>query len=225
MEVVERAEPPDCAQSVEAWRLTAEEWLGPLGNRSHPAHLATVERLHELVTRAARHQVAHTPLGGHRLDHGRIDEIVATAADEATAAVLARLDTFEGRSRFTTWAYKFGILHAAVELRRATWREREISLDLVAAPLDRGASPEQLVEAGDLSAAVGRALDTVLTAHQRRVALALIVQEVPVDVLAVRFGTTRNALYKTLHDARVRLRAELRDRGYLLAAAAEEADR
>ncbi|MGH9205641.1 MAG: RNA polymerase subunit sigma-70, partial [Acidimicrobiales bacterium] len=56
---------------------------------------------------------------------------------------------------------------------------------------------------------------TALTAHQRRVALALIVDEVPIDVLAERMQTSRNSLYKTLHDARVNLRAELLRNGYL----------
>ena len=226
MEVVERADPPDCSGGpTEAWLIAAEQWLAPLRSRSHPAHVPTVARLHALMARAARHQIAHTKLDGARLDRGRLDEIIDTAADEATAAVLARLDSFEGRSQFTTWAYKFGIVHAGVELRRAMWRNREISLDLVAAPPDGGASPEQLAEASELAAAVSQALDTALTAHQRRVALALIVQEIPVDVLAERLGSTRNALYKTLHDARVRLRADLMSRGYLMARATGEAQR
>ena len=54
-----------------------------------------------------------------------------------------------------------------------------------------------------------------LTPHQRRVVLALLVEEVPIDVLADRLGSTRNALYKTLHEARRRLRAALIDSGHL----------
>jgi hypothetical protein len=86
------------------------------------------------------------------------------------------------------------------------WRHREVNLDLLPDPPSPGASPEQFAQAGDFSAAVGAAIDSSLTAHQRRVVLALLVEDVPVDVLADRLGTTRNALYKTLHDARVQPR-------------------
>ena len=54
-----------------------------------------------------------------------------------------------------------------------------------------------------------------LTPHQRRVVLALLVDGVPIDVLADRLGSTRNALYKTLHDARRRLRTALTESGHL----------
>jgi RNA polymerase sigma-70 factor (ECF subfamily) len=62
---------------------------------------------------------------------------------------------------------------------------------------------------------VRAAIDSALTPHQRRVALALLVEAVPIDVLADRLGTTRNALYKTLHDARRRLRRALAAGGHL----------
>ena len=68
------------------------------------------------------------------LGAARRAEIVQAAADEATVSVLARLSTFEGRSKFTTWAYKFGILHAGVELRRVAWRGREIDLGSIPEP-------------------------------------------------------------------------------------------
>ncbi len=76
-------------------------------------------------------------------------------------------------------------------------------------------SPDAHAEAAQLAHAVRDAITTELTPHQRRVALALLVEGVPIDVLADRLGTTRNALYKTLHDARRRLRAALIDGGLL----------
>jgi RNA polymerase sigma-70 factor (ECF subfamily) len=182
-----------------------------------PEHDAAVQRLHELMLRAARHQVAQMYTSLPALGGVRVEDIVRQAADEATVAVLAKLHTFEGRSRFTTWAYKCGILHAAVEVRRNMWRHREINLDLLPEPYFAGASPEQIVEAGEFAAAVGRAIDGVLTRHQRGVVLALLVEGVPIDVLAARPGTTRNALYKALHDARVQLRKHLTATGYLTA--------
>jgi RNA polymerase sigma-70 factor (ECF subfamily) len=79
----------------------------------------------------------------------------------------------------------------------------------------RAPTPAEIMESSELSREVTRALHRSLTPHQRRVALALLVDGVPIDVLAERLGTNRNALYKTLHDARRRLRADLIDRGFL----------
>lgn len=175
-----------------------------------------VRQLRDLVRRAARQQVARMPRVSAELGAVRAEEIIESAADSAAVAVLQRLDSFEGRSRFTTWAYKFGIWHASTEAQRALWGDRPIELDAADDPANSDPlTPESYAEATALSRAVSTASRTVLTPHQRRVALALLVQEVPIDVLAERLGTTRNALYKTLHDARVSLRAELVRHGYL----------
>jgi RNA polymerase sigma-70 factor, ECF subfamily len=147
--------------------------------------------------------------------HTRLDEIANSAADEAMMTLLAQLHTFEGRSRFTTWAYKFAILQSATEVRRLAWRHREISLDELADVPARDPGPTGYTEGVDLVWAVRRAIDTALTPHQRRVTVALLVDEVPIDVLAERLGTNRNALYKTVHDARARLRADLVASGHL----------
>ena len=81
--------------------------------------------------------------------------------------------------------------------------------------VDTAPSPAALSEATQLARAVEAAIASELTPHQRRVVLALLVEGVPIDVLAERLGSTRNALYKTLHDARRRLREALTDLGYL----------
>jgi RNA polymerase sigma-70 factor, ECF subfamily len=160
-------------------------------------------------------------------DIGRVrqDEIINQAADEAMVSLLGKLSTFEGRSRFSTWAYKFGILQAAVEVNRSMWRHREVPLDDVHEPRSTGVSPEQFSEAADFSIALGTAIAHTLTDHQRRVVLALLVDDVPIDVLAERLGTSRNALYKTLHDARKRLRGHLTSIGFLPAAMTPELTR
>jgi RNA polymerase sigma-70 factor (ECF subfamily) len=209
-----------------SWDATANaEWLARL-TYCGPVRDEAVARLHGLMVRAARHQV-HRMGAAQALGAARCEEIVLSAADEATVSVLGRLDTFEGRSRFTTWAFKFGILHAGVEVRRAAWSHWEIDLDgaqeSAADTRANGPSPEGYAETRDLADAVTRAISEVLTPHQRRVAVALLVEEVPIDVLADRLGTTRNALYTTLHDARKRLREHLRSSGYL--ATPEEATR
>ena len=193
-----------------------EDWIEALTSPG-PRQDHAMERLHTLLLRAARHQVwrMRSSLGG--AGHARLDEIANQAADEAMMTVLAKLHTFEGRSRFTTWAYKFAILQSATEVRRLAWQHREVSLDELAEVPSRGPSPAGYTEGVDLAWAVRSAIDTALTPHQRRVTVALLVDEVPIDVLAERLGTNRNALYKTVHDARARLRADLVSSGHLSA--------
>lgn len=193
-----------------------EDWVELLSTPG-PGHADALARLHGLLLRAARYQVSAMYGRMPAIGAARRDDLANQAADEAMVAVLGKLSTFQGRSRFTTWAYKFGILSAAVEVRRSMWRNREVPLELLPEPAAAGHSPEQLAEAADFSEAVSHAITHTLTVHQRRVVLALIVDDVPIDVLAERLGTNRNALYKTLHDARGRLRRYLSETGYLAA--------
>ena len=174
-----------------------------------------LRRLHALLLRGARSQVSRMSAMRAMVGAAQVEDIITLAADEAMVAVLGKLGTFEGRSRFPTWAYKFAVLQAAVELRRQAWSRREVPLEAAPPLIEPRPSPDQYVEGAELAAAVREAIDRVLTPHQRRIALALIVDEVPIDVLAERLGTNRNALYKTLHDARGRLRAHLALEGYL----------
>jgi RNA polymerase sigma-70 factor (ECF subfamily) len=128
---------------------------------------------------------------------------------------MSKLEDFRGNSRFTTWAYKFAILEAAVKLRRRPWQEREIPLEPGAWPTlsDDGQSPEADVEQAELLSCIGAAIQTELTPHQREILLAVALGGVPIDVLAERLGTTRGALYKTIHDARLKLRRRLQADG------------
>ncbi len=180
-----------------------------------PARDEAVHRLHTLMIKAARHQVTYMYPTMPAIGGVRVDDIVSQAADDATVAALGKLSDFEGRSRFTTWAYKFGILHASNEVRRNMWKHREIDLEGLREPVGTAASPEQHVENLELVQAVTHAINTVLTPHQRQVAMALLVEDIPIDVLAERMGSTRNALYKTLFDARRRLRIRLTATGFL----------
>jgi RNA polymerase sigma-70 factor (ECF subfamily) len=215
--VAGRAEATPVAEDVHDENLY---WLTVLRGEG-PEHHEALTDLWYAVRRAAQTEIARRPDLRDRLGQTRVSEIVDSATDEATAAVLRHLDDFEGRSRFLTWAYKFGVNHAYAETRRALWRDRPVELDEHLTQADPAPSPAQWVQAKDLAGALSVAIDTVLTPHQRAVALAIIVQGVPIDVLAERLGTNRNALYKTVHDARRRLRVELRARGYLDASRSE----
>jgi RNA polymerase sigma-70 factor (ECF subfamily) len=191
-----------------------DAWLADLTDEG-PAGQQALAHLRELLLKASRHQVwrlrDQLPGAGSR----ELDDLAQQAADDALVAVLRKLGTFEGRSRFTTWAYKFGVFHAGAAVRRQAWRHREVPLPDTLALVDTTPSPAAISEATQLARAVEAAIASELTPHQRRVVLTLLVEEVPVDVLADRLGSTRNALYKTLHDARQRLRAALIDSGHL----------
>ena len=170
-------------------------------------HDDAVERLHALLVRAARFEVAR-----RRTVASNSDDLALQAADDALVAILSKLHTYRGDSRFTTWAYKFAVLEAAAKLRIRSWERREVPLEddgLARLIVDRRASPADQAEASEEIRAVRDAIVGALTPHQREVLVAITLNGVPIDVLAERRGTTRGALYKTLHDARRRLRAEL----------------
>jgi len=177
-----------------------------------------VARLHALLLRAARFEVARRRPTLPHLRGNELDEIALEAADDALMSVLARLDDFRGDSRFTTWVYKFALLEAAVKLRRRAWQGREIPLEPETWSLfgSDALEPDEQAEQSELLLALQRAINDVLTPHQRRVLVALALNGVPIDVLAERLQTTRGALYKTLHDARRKLRRHLDDSGLAL---------
>jgi RNA polymerase sigma-70 factor, ECF subfamily len=209
-------------------RLTAgdkdtRDWL--VGLRAQgPEHDDAVARLHALLLRAARFEVARRRPTMPYLRGNELEEIALEAADDALMSVLARLDDFRGASRFTTWAYKFALLEAAVKLRKRAWQGREVPLEPGGwnAFTSPGLRPEAELEQSELLHAVQRAIGEVLTQHQQRVLVALALNGVPIDVLADRLGTTRGALYKTLHDARKKLRRHLDDIGLSLDTVLEE---
>ncbi len=185
----------------------SQAWLARLGATGAERELAIAE-LHGLLLRAARHELRRRDL-----PHGEVDDLAVQAADDALVAVLAKLPTFRGASRFTTWVYKFALLEAGVKARRRAWQGREIMLgdDAWPAFADPGPGAHESAVTAELLRAIRDAVQRELTDHQREVFVALALHEVPIDVLAERRGTTRGALYKTLHDARRRLRAALAD--------------
>ena len=172
-----------------------------------------VERLHALLVRGARFELGRRRAQLAALRTDDLDDLATQTANDACVAVLRRLDDFRGEARFSTWAYKFAILHAATSVRKLAWRGRELPLEQESWDRIEGArSPELEAEQTELLDEVRAAIATRLTPHQRRVLLALAVDGVPIDVLADRLSTTRNALYKTLHDARRTLRATVGER-------------
>jgi RNA polymerase sigma-70 factor, ECF subfamily len=193
---------------------TSSEWLEALRGVGSD-HEQAVERLHELLLGAARFEVSRRRVALSYVRGEELEDIATQAANDALVAVLRKLDSYRGESRFTTWAYKFALLEAGVRLRRRVWQEREVVLD------DQGwmrfagdmNAPEERTEAKELIDAIRDAITSSLTSHQREVLVALTLNGIPIDVLGERLNTTRGALYKTLHDARAKLRKAIADQG------------
>ena len=193
----------------------SREWLRALradgGERAE-----AVARLHALLVRAARFEVGRRKQGLPHIRGNELDDIAVEAADDALMSVLRRLDDFRGASRFTTWVYKFALLEAAVKLRKRAWQGREVPLEPEAwnGLASAANGPEAEVAQREVLHAVEDGIENALTPRQRQVLLALAVNGVPIDVLADRLDTTRGALYKTLHDARRKLRRYLEECGH-----------
>jgi RNA polymerase sigma-70 factor (ECF subfamily) len=189
----------------------SREWLREL----RAGETQAVARLHALLLRAARFEVARRRPTLPHLRGDELDDIANEAADDALMSVLARLDDFRGASRLTTWVYKFALYEAAVKLRKRAWQGRELPLEPESWSLfaSAGSGPDEHAERNELLEAIQRAIAEDLTERQRRVLVALALNGVPIDVLADHLGTTRGALYKTLHDARRKLRSSLTARG------------
>jgi RNA polymerase sigma-70 factor, ECF subfamily len=181
-----------------------------------PVRDAALAELRALLLRGAHHELRRRPDALAQLSPGEIDDLAHQATNDAMAAILGKLDTFRGESRFTTWAYKFVLLEAGVKARRRAWQRHEVTLEDESWRhiADSAPSAQQTVEDSDLLRAIVEAIGNTLTPHQREVFSALALNGVPIDVLAERLNSSRGALYKTLHDARRKLRASLADAGY-----------
>jgi RNA polymerase sigma-70 factor (ECF subfamily) len=192
-------------------------WLRDL-RADGPSREDALARLHALLVKAARFEIARRRVTLPYLRGDELDDIALEAADDALMSVLRRLDDFRGQSRFSTWVYKFALLEAAVKLRKRAWQGREIPLENETWNVFASTrlSPVDELEQGVLLDAVREEILTTLTPHPRRVLLSLADDGVPIDVLAERLGSNRGALYKTLHDARRKLRASLAERGLAL---------
>jgi RNA polymerase sigma-70 factor (ECF subfamily) len=199
-------------------RLDAEsaEWLQGLAGAGARRE-AALALLHERLLRIARGEVARR---GPRLaiSGPELDDLAYQAAADALVAITGKIGQFRGESRFTTWAYKFVILEVSAKIGRHFWRHPAVSLD--AEDWDRlparfGFDPAHQAEWGDLFAALRRAVDTELTSRQREIFVAIVLNDVPLDTLVTHLGSSRNAIYKMMFDARRKLRAALAANGYL----------
>jgi RNA polymerase sigma-70 factor, ECF subfamily len=184
----------------------ATAWVRSLRSTGSEREAAAAQ-LHGLLVRAARFELLRRRAAWHGSGDA-VDDLAAQSADNALAALLGKLDDYRFESRFTTWAYKFAILEAAVLARRRAWQERELPIEPQAWARMAGSTRDLATDLAirEQLREVTRAIQTELSPHQREVLTALVLNGVPIDVLAERLNTTRGALYKTLHDARRKLR-------------------
>lgn len=205
---------------------TNEQWLADLKSESSQ-QAAALDDLRTRLKRSIFYYLSRERSDLSGLATQELDQMAQDLAQDAVLRVLDNLDTFEGRSRFTTWATKIAIRMAISDLRRAHYRD--FSLDNLtlggelAAPVADGdpaptqspkpPNPERAAERDDVMLKISSALDEALTERQRKALVAVAIEGVPIEIVAERMDTNRNALYKLLHDARRKLRAHLEAQG------------
>ena len=192
------------------------QWVRVLSGTG-PQREAGLARLHELLLRIARAELQRRS-GRFRITGPELDDLAYQAAADALLAITGKIGQFRGESRFTTWACKFVIFGVSAKIGRHFWQTPGVPLD--AEDWDRlpgrfGFDPAQEAEWRDLLVAVRRAVDDELTPRQRQVFVAIVLNNVPLDALALELASNRNAIYKMLFDARRKLRAALAANGYL----------
>jgi RNA polymerase sigma-70 factor (ECF subfamily) len=193
-----------------------DDWVAAL-TCSGSAQMRTHRRLHALLLRAARSEVMRRS-GKLNIAGVELDDLAHQAAADAMVAILAKIGQFRGESQFTTWAYKFVILEVSAKVGRHFWQHHEIRLgpeDWDRLPHRFGVDPADDSQTRELVEAVRLAVTETFTARQRQVFVALVLDGVPLDALALELDTNRNAIYKMMFDARSKLRAALVAQGFL----------
>jgi RNA polymerase sigma-70 factor (ECF subfamily) len=204
------------AASATDWDQESCGWVDDLASTG-PARDDAVAHLHALMLRVARTE-AHRRSGWHGIRGPELDDIAHQAADDAVVSILRKVDDFRGESRFSTWVCAFAIREVSTKFGRHVWRRDGVRLDDDAwdkMSSGAGDSPESVAEAREVMRVVRDAVMHALTEHQRRVFVAIVVTGTPLDALVVEMGTNRNAIYKTLFDARRKVRAHLEAQGLL----------
>ncbi|WP_197379423.1 RNA polymerase sigma factor [Mycolicibacterium mengxianglii] len=192
------------------------EWLRQLLDEWCPGHRSAVTRMHDFLVRVARRELYR---GSMRFTDKEIDDIATQVAADALLAVLAKLGSFRGESKLTTWAYQFVVLELSNNLkcrRRHSWAPRvqmdHADWDLFADRLHH--NPSRHAEAHEMVAAIGQAVTTVLTDRQRRVFIETVVEGAPANAVADKYGMSRNTLYKCIFDSRRKIRSFLTANGF-----------
>lgn len=194
-----------------------ETWLSDLraGGEVRDAALAD---LHEMLISAMPHSLSMWLSPGDP----QFDALIEDVTQETLIRALDNLDTFEGRSQFTTWVYKIAVRVALTEIRRRRWRDVSLE-ELIEKKEDRGtepdwmstraAGPESMAERREVVVLIQRIVEQELPPKQRQALIAVAIKGVPMDEVARRMKTNRNALYKLIHDARLKVKHRIEREG------------
>ncbi len=210
-----------CYNSSAMTARTNDEWLRDLRSQGQ-AQNGAIADLRAFLLRAAYYSLYHQRNSLAQMDRASIEQLAEEAVQEALVAIIKHLDEFRSESKFTTWAYRFAVNFALVAARRERWKH--VSLDeyldgALPAELreDRSSvDPHRAAMQSEARTVIREIIDHALTEKQRLALEAIAFADVPLDEVARRMGSNRNATYKLLHDARRKLKGELEARGYAL---------
>jgi RNA polymerase sigma-70 factor (ECF subfamily) len=198
---------------------TNQDWIQELTSEGEPQNLA-IQDLSDLMLRAASLTFQRYLSGDPVFTQQEIDGLAEDCAQEALLSVLKHLSEFRGDSLFTTWAYKFSVNISLTTARRERWKG--VSLDEIRENdtpegwfvEDRtSAGPETSTLRNEVWETIAKTIQNELTDHQRQVVKWIVFDEVPMDVVVDRLKTNRNAVYKLLHDARMKMKTSLEAHG------------
>lgn len=151
------------------------------------------------------------------------DALIEDITQETLLRVLDHLDSFKGNSKFTTWVYAIAVRIGLSKLRLKKWQEVSLeSLEAGTNPDDspfmqfasNTSNPEVSIEQANALSLVMNAIEQELTPYQRTVMSAVVFEGIPMDVVAERLGKDRNALYKVMYDARIKIKQVLELSGH-----------
>ena len=191
-------------------------WLRSLRSGG-PERDSAVRALHERLLGVARRELRRRSVVA-QIRGPELDDLAHQAAADALLAITSKLDDFRGESRFTTWAYGFVILEVSDKLGRHFWRGPAANAqeeDWDRLPDRLALDPHRQAEWQDLIDGLRRGVDECLTDHQRRLFVGIVLNAVPLDAMVAELDSNRNAVYKSLYDARRKLRRWLIANGYL----------
>ena len=197
---------------------TNEEWSHDL-NTSGEVQEAAIADLRDLLLRAVLFFFSRNLGDFERLGRDEILQLAEDCAQDALIAVMNHLSEFRGDSKFTTWAYKFAINIALMTARRERWKGKSLDqlsfynnstlFEWIRQDGSSGLIPDRSVVQDEIRDIIQEVIEHELTDKQRQVLMMMIFNDVPIDVVVQQLGTNRNAVYKLLHDARLRLRTRL----------------
>jgi RNA polymerase sigma-70 factor (ECF subfamily) len=197
-------------------KRTNEQWLTELAEPG-PAREAALVDLHQILLSGLRRGL----LGQINTNAPEFETQAEDFVQEAALKILDKLDTFAGRSQFTTWAHKIAVSVALTELRRKRWQDKSLDGMLNTEEgdytpkfiADKAPQPEKAAEQAEMLAHVQRLINEGLTEKQRMAMETAVIQGKSTNEVAEIMDMKPNAVYKLLHDARLRLKKELESEG------------